>query len=409
MNSILNNLFFLLGMFAGMNIFYVDLKVIDMTLFTFILMIIILLKLCIRPRLTLPCKKIDLLFLYYIIFYISSLMSVLWVPKDWYVANLITLFSTTIGVFGFYITFNEEEKKEGFSSFVKGLKIDCCIQLGWAFLQFILFEFFSIPLNYSLGLRNAKSIMEVGYQVTGLGWERAEFCFIMALGYVLFDKMWMKLLFACGILITQSRTGMILIVLIIVMSVPYKKILQGVANLKIKLITLLGTIAFMGIIIVMKGRLINQLVTIINRFANIRNEGSGVTHMFYYKSMPRILSEIGITQILFGYGSASSGYVYSRYSNVFDLSNGPWTVESTWLSVFWSTGIIGFACWFGWFIINIYKSYKGNKKAFAFLSSVIIGGIFYTLLPNWGMLAIFAFLYFKTSTEKNTSIYTEKR
>lgn len=401
MNSIFYKLFFLLGLFAGLNVFSVDLKVIDMTVFTFLLMGIVLLKLCIKPKMYLPHNKIDPLFGYYILFYISSFCSILFLPSDWIKANMVAVFSTTVGVFGFYLLFSEEEKCKYLRVFLRGLRINCSLQLVWAFMQFACVEFLALPLNYTLGLRNAKSNLDIAYQVTGLGWERAELCYTMALGFLLFDKLWIKALFVLGVLITQSRTGMILIVLVVLTSINYKKIFSQMGKLKIKIITFISVAVAFGAIFVLKDRLISQLTTIIERFSNIRHEGSGLTHMFYYQYIPYILSQINIGQTLLGFGASSSGYPYAAYSELFEVSKGPWTVESTWLSVLWSTGAVGFVLWISWFVLNIKRFFKVNKKVFSLMCSVLIGGIFYTLLPNWGMLVLLAFVYANVEFSKN--------
>lgn len=404
MNSILKKLFFLLGLFAGLNVFSVNLKVIDMTVFTFLLMVIVLLKLCIKPKMYLPKRKVDPLFAYYIIFYVSSVFSAFYLPGDWVKANMVALFSTALGVFGFYILFDNAEKQKYLSIFFQGLKINCWIQLGWTFLQFICLEFLSIPLNFVLGLRNSKGTLDVAFQVTGLGWERAELCYTMALGYLLFDKLWMKALFVLGVLLTQSRTGMILIVLVIIASLDYKKIIQQIGRLRMKFITLVSVCVALAGILVLKDRLLLQLTTIIARFGNVRHEGSGLTHLFYYQHIPYILSKINLEQMLLGFGASSSGYPYAANSRLFDVANGPWTVESTLLSILWSTGIVGFVCWVSWFLQNICRSFRKDRKLFAIMCAVLIGGIFYTLLPNWGMIVLLAFVYGDRKTRKKVKV-----
>lgn len=404
MNSIFKKLFFLLGLFAGLNVFSVNLKVIDMTVFTLILMVVVLIKLCIKPKIYIPKGKFDPLFAYYIIFYVSSILSVVYLPQDWVKANMVSLFSTTLGVFGFYILFDGQEKKKLLSIFFQGLKINCWIQLGWTFLQFICLEFLSIPLNYVFGLRNSKSNMEVAFQITGLGWERAELCYTMALGYLLFDKLWIKALFVLGVLLTQSRTGMILIVLVIIASLDYKKIVRQISKLRIQFITLVTVCVALVAILALKDRLLSQLTTIIARFGNVRHEGSGLTHLFYYQHIPYILSKINLESIFLGFGASSSGYPYAAHSQLFDVANGPWTVESTLLSILWSTGIIGFVCWVSWFLENICKNFSKNRKVFAIMCAVLIGGIFYTLLPNWGMIVLLAFVYGDMRSNKKVEV-----
>ena len=76
-------------------------------------------------------------------------------------------------------------------------------------------------------------------------------------------------------------------------------------------------------------------------------------------------------------------------------------MESTWLSVLWSTGAVGFVLWISWFVLNIKRFFKVNKKVFSLMCSVLIGGIFYTLLPNWGMLVLLAFVYANVEFSKN--------
>ena len=290
----------------------------------------------------------------------------------------------SIGVGGLSLVFSQSELARCKSYFIRGLKVNAMIQLLWTILQLFFLNVYHIPLNATLHLYNARSELSLRSQITGLGWERAELCFVLTIGCLLYSNLIIKALMVIMIIITQSRSGIVLIVCAMVMSFDYNTFLQRVR--KIKPIRIFELLIVLSCIFGVFSQIETYVMSLLQRFININNEASGSTHLWYFTQMPKILSNTPVVHLLFGYGGRNSGYAYTLFNGIHkDIV---WDVESTWLQFFWSFGVIGWVYWLRWMISRIISFRKQDRVCFALFLAVLIGGLGYTLLPNWGLTVL---------------------
>lgn len=375
-------LFTSLGLFAGMNSISVYTNTIDITIFTILLAVIVLYTLIKERKLIFP-KKNTLMKLIFCM-YISSIINFILLKGQWAYANLSYLISMSIGIGGLCIFFPQLELAKYKLFFIRGLKVNSMIQLSWAILQLVSLEVYHIPLNATLHMYNAQSELSLGRQITGLGWERAELCFVLTIGYLLYNNLIIKALMVIMIILTQSRSGIVLIICAMVMSFDYNTFLQKIR--KVKPIRIIEILIVLTCILGMFSQIKTYVMSLFQRFINIRSEASGSTHLWYFTQMPKILSNTPVIHLLFGYGGRNSGYAYSLFNGIHkDIV---WDVESTWLQFFWSFGVIGWVYWLRWMISRIILLRKHDRFCFALFLAVLTGGLGYTLLPNWGITVL---------------------
>lgn len=396
-NDIFNVLFFALGLTAGMDSIGIAVGKIDASIFTVILAITILLKIILQPRLEIDKKTLySPISIYFLMIYISTMVGFFSLGSMWNFANINYCISFTVGVFGLYFAFSNSQKVNYTNKFMIGLKINCIIQLVWGLVQFFLCQYASISLNGLLNLRNASSVMSPMYQVTGLGWERAEFCLLLSIGFLIYNNIYLKLLFCFCIILTQSRTGLLLIFVIIICSIDYKNISSNLR--KIKFTNLLSVVFIIFILFPFRNNLLHYISIVADRIIHMRSDGSGNTHLFYFESLSALLKNNSLFNVLFGFGPGSSGYPYWKSYN---FNPGiAWNVESTWITVFWSTGLVGFAGWITWFIEKIIKTVN-DKKVFPLLAGILVAGLFYTLLPGWSFCTLLLFVNYSECKTKS--------
>ena len=217
-------LFTFLGLFAGMDSIGIYTNTIDITIFTIVLAIIVLYTLIKERKLVL--YKNNTLMKLIACMYISSFMNFVMLEGQWANTNLLYIISMSIGVGGLSLVFSQSELARCKSYFIRGLKVNAMIQLLWTILQLFFLNVYHIPLNATLHLYNARSELSLRSQITGLGWERAELCFVLTIGCLLYSNLIIKALMVIMIIITQSRSGIVLIVCAMVMSFDYNTFLQ---------------------------------------------------------------------------------------------------------------------------------------------------------------------------------------
>ena len=383
MNS---KMFFLLGFFASMNCLGITIGNSHTTLFTITLLIIVGYRVVKEHKVILNNIQ-SLLGLMFVCMYITTFISNIVLPSEWVVSNIVYMVSMTLGIVGLYFSFGKDEIIFYKTPFLKGLLVNFKIQLMWSYVQFVCATVFNIPLNYVLHLYGSRSIAEGTFiQISGLGWERAEFCLVMVLGFVLSDNMIFRTLAIGSMIITGSRTGIIMAIVSIICCIDFKSMK------KIKLAELISAVFIIGFIGINLDKIIFYVEGTIDKIINFRNDASGVTHAFYFEQVPFLLTKTPFINKLFGYGGASSGFMYGKYFSF--NADKVWTVESTWLYYFWSFGIIGFTIWMIWMVKNIIFHFSRKNRELAVFSSIIVGGVFYTLIPNWALVVLLFISYF---------------
>lgn len=391
--------FFISGLSAGMTCIGLYSNNGGITLFTLIQFILVLAGIFFkRPRIAIERIKSPFFGLIVCIF-ISPFINLFFLSDVWRIKSFTNLMSNILGLTSFYLLYSRDEIATYKQYFIKGFKINFIIQMIWSYAQFLFGHVFNISLNYAVGLYMPK-ILPVR-EISGLTWERAELSLVIIVGFILFKDNFLIRCLAVGCLIlTESRTAFIMSVVLVFLSLDYRKIWsylvekKGIKNVLIIMLAI--TLIFFN------RDLLWEFVknTVIN-IKQFKRTGSGYAHFLYYSNLGYIFSKISFINILFGFSDGCSGYPYALYLG--RSMSYAWTVESTILSFLFSYGVIGFSFWLVWMIKKICLCKKRGEKNMAVLfETVIIGGFFYAILSNWGLTILIILSEYSYHNQKST-------
>lgn len=395
------SLFFLTGLFSSIAIVKINLGVIQLTPYNFLLYLTVLWCLINGKGYKYKLNKDFVYFIYLFCLVLSDIININ-LPNEWVKANLIM--TINYFMFGLVLLFCDKDMlNESKSYFINGLWISSCIQLIWGMLQFFLYRTKGISLN-QLVFGDFFHI-ESGYytasylglkRITGLHWECAYYALSLTIGVILSNHIWQKGIFIVGIILSTSRTGLVTCGVVIVTEICMKIIkknkkrnIKKISHNTILMNFIAVTVAF--IISMAQWQVIFQnIIFNIQRFQNLHSDSSALVHMWYYKFLPEIfIRKFSLIQVLFGTGPSSSGYIYARYYNIYSTLNA-WTIENELANQLIGVGIIGTLFCYYWFIKRLINN-KNDIKNVSLIIGLLIGGIMYSYFVNWVWMVVLFF------------------
>lgn len=389
-----SKLFLLFGILAPMPI----LNVFSITMYVWGILIlgIIALSECIRKSSVKICFKNDNAFMFVICTWIISyLICFFRMPVKW-TKGLLTSFVQLCFLVIVYVFFSQKSKIDCFIYYVKGVYISSVVQMVWGFAQ-IFFEKIGKNLNDLIFRETFHMIKEYATQyqfgklkVSGLCWNAGNLAPLLTFGYIYTHNTFVKIsIFVLGFL-SGSRTLMIGLIIATVIQV----IISLNPKIKIsrkKVLLLLIGIAIVSVIIVIninalmeKSMEIIQLLDIKNR---VKTEGSASTHLYYWTSIPEITHKNNLISNLFGYGPGCSGYPQSHLMNFYATSD-KWSIECDYVNQLWSYGYIGFVIYYYWYLKNVLKMIKIDKRYLILFATFLFEGVLYNITFNWVLFLI---------------------
>lgn len=390
-------LFFFLGLFSSIAIIRINLGFIRLTPYNFILYIIAGRTILYGFKNKVLLRKDYNFFLLLLCLTFSCIIN-LNLPNTWINANLTMTVNYLI--LGIVLLLNKNDFfLKNKDAYVKGLWISSWVQLVWGTAQFLLYRLNGQSLNQLLfadilHIEGTNYTMQyLGLQrITGLHWECAYYALSLTIGMILASRRWQKILFLVGILLSTSRTGVLtaLFAIFIAGILDFKKNKSKIKNrLNLRTISIYSafTVLFIMICVNYGTLMYDNIIGNLQRFQNLDNDSSALVHMWYYEYLPDILfNKFDIIHFLFGVGSGSSGYMYSRYYAIYSTVNA-WTIENEFANQLVGNGIIGAIATYTWIIKRIRSCENDNYKALIF--SIVIGGITYSYLVNWVWMVVF--------------------
>lgn len=405
MINIFSVLFYILGLTAGVTTVVIGIGSVEANIFTSVLAITVFLKLITSRSIFLKQNSSEKFLIgFYMFGLIANVASIFYQGSVWKKANISVSFTIVFGVLGLLLVFSEDDLKRWSKFFLNGLKVNCIVQIFWGIAQYLLCEFLHIAMNYQLGLLHSRVTVSPKFQVVGLGYERAQYCVLMIIGIIILKNSYLKVLAAMCIVLTQSRSGIIMLAITLVFMhslKEWKKLM--VPNSMKKLVFIFGLLigAF-----VLRNWIASYFSEVQNSFITLDVDASGVKHMSYYSYFINTVRSMNPLNTFFGYGTATSGYPYTVLYGINDRGIA-WNLESTWLANFWGYGLPGFICWFTWMTKSCATYFKQNKQIFSVFLAVLTGGLGYQLMPNFIITALI-FLRASFQSEENKSGSTDK-
>lgn len=280
--------------------------------------------------------------------------------------------------------------------FLKGLAVSAKIQLIWGGLQALFWYIFDISINEIIFEEILKVNIMVNWtkvsdgllRISGIGWEPAYFSFAMIAGYILTNARLLKFAFIAGILISSSRTGIIIGVFTVFLEFflykkerLHKKFDKNICQIFILFVLF---IIFFGIIPEFRNAVFENIHSLIHW----EKTTSGLSHLGYIILLPQIIKNMSLRNLLFGYGYSASGLPYTiLFPQTFQNKLTIWSVENEYINCFIGLGVIGFLLYF----ILIVKTFLIVKdiRIKLLIGCFLVGGMFYVYSGTWIIFLIF--------------------
>ena len=374
-----------------------------------IVLIIILFKRIRNKSVKINKAKITFL-LYYLCMFISLVIASYTVPREWFLSSLRGTIKLAVLMMGLLIILDDTYILKYRSFFFRGVVIAAYVDFVWIVAQALLWNSARVSLNerifgISMLVQNKGDLV-----LTGLSWERANAAILFSMAYVLREKTYFRLMCVISVLMTSSRTGLLLLLIAFVSDFSgklskkkIKDVLKKavVALLAIALFLVVGRMAGMGIVVKLFER-ISYLITRI-QYIYLRTNDWGVNeldyHIQYILWIPEALSSIPVLQAMFGCGTRISGWVYTTVFGRF-ASGGPWNIECDLAAILFGNGIIGLILYY----LSLFKALKFNKrnKLHTILELFLIGGIVYVFYTSTLSLVVITLCLVRNKTEEMT-------
>lgn len=303
-------------------------------------------------------------------------------------------------------------------SLLRGFRLSCYATLIWCLLQLLCYHFFSIDINAVvfesiLKIHGAKgSYYNERLIPTGFYNHRAILTpSLIFLFFAETNPYILLLIIAVGCL-TRSTTLIIGIMLaaffrIIVFfsrNFHYKKISRKI------LIVLISFVVMMILGLIIEGtKIVDMMSYVFRRISESTSNEAGnssVVHFLYYINLIPVLQKENLVHFLFGTGFGTSGLHYTLYNGQY-VNLDSWVVESDYVNILLSQGVVGLILWV--YLLLRLISMSTKKKYWenvAFVLIISFMGILYNMQFHWFIVIEFAiFVLTKNGIrvfEKNT-------
>lgn len=332
-------------------------------------------------------KEAISLYILFVLLIISSLLSTTIVPFEWSVVSLSTVVKSAVVMMAILFFSSEKDISVARNELLKGLFYAAIAHLIWMSFQYVAYHTGGVDLNYLVfGKQSPRQNGAIA--LTGLTWERASTICALLFGGIYTDKAIFKLLFVIGIFMTSSRTGIIMLSVVILYDiVAYLSKREYHVNFNISFPALVITlVTIVLLIVILQNDAVQKNIdyTII-RFQRVFTGGDDYTstavdgHILYYQWFWPALKMIPTRELLFGCGTNISGWVYATYFGRFpELA--PWSIETDFLAIIFGNGIIGAIAYYYNFIKLFVK--QKNTKLKKIILSIFVGTFFYGFLAS---------------------------
>lgn len=270
---------------------------------------------------------------------------------------------------------------------VNAIKMVVLVELVWIFIQLLLYRLFGVDINQLIFVdllhlvENASFIRSWIWYPSGLSWHSAVLAPLFVMGILFFDNPVIRILIVIESCVCGNRTTLLgvmcCLLLLLLKTMHMRKIKIEKEKIRLIIVILIAVAA----ILIVTGIGPKFLIKI---FGNGK-DASTLAHFGYYSDYFTIIKESSLYQIIFGYGVGCSGYtitsLYGRYAD-----GGTWAIESDFINILVSRGIIGFITYY-WFLIRIMiKGFKIDYRYAIFIITVLFQGFGYNIQFDYLLL-----------------------
>lgn len=282
-------------------------------------------------------------------------------------------------------------KRKKYISLIRhALKLICGLQIVWAILQYLFF-LDNINLNKIVFENILHLNLNITNSICGFSWHPGTLAPIIVLSYFLYKNLLFRILIIFVSLICNNATafigGLFCLLISFFEFLKEKKIKrEKIIKISVIFIILLGIGFYFNVF----SFGIEKIERIIGRITGSVYDQSAIGHIRYYTSLANVIKISSPAQILFGYGTGCSGYPIDQLYDQYSFLNN-WAVESDFMNILYSWGIVGFILVYILIGIIIVKGYKIDKR-YSYVTLIItLEGITYNVLYDWVLLLFMLF------------------
>lgn len=359
-------------------------------------------------------------------FILSSINGLFILNKSWISESMKFVIKFLIFLFPFVILYSDEEILYYRKYFFKGLFVSCCIQLLWEFAQIVAWTKFNVSINevifgklLKIEIKNSWTFISDGrFRPAGVSWEPANLALSLVIGFILSKNVYYKVLFVIGIVLSTSRTGIIVLAFVMLINAlinrRYKKSKKIVKKKDILLAILFCVILIAGMFYISNNPkeiveyVTKGIQTTYNKMTNLNVDSSALTHSQYYKKIWYVFSKGNLLNDLIGYGTSSSGFAYSKFLSIYTEKIG-WNPESDFITLLFGNGVLGVIAYYASIILGIKYNIK-DKNACLMIISIAFSGIFYLYIRgSWTIIILFMLFVKNKDTNNEINLVNYKK
>lgn len=270
---------------------------------------------------------------------------------------------------------------------IKALKLAIIVELIWVLGQLLFYRVFGIDINKFIFVdmlhlvENASFIRSWVWYPSGLCWHSAVLAPLFVMGILFFDNSLIRAVIIIEAFLCGNSTTLIGVLASVFLLLIYSFFRGKFKLSKKKIITVVILIIAMILVLLetnMKDKIIDVAIKLWIRLFGGEKDASTAAHFGYYSDYITILKKSSLSQILWGYGIGCSGYtitsLYGRYAN-----GGTWAIESDYINILVSRGIIGFINYYLFLFYIMIKGAKIDARYFIFMLVILIQGFGYNI------------------------------
>lgn len=405
-------LFLIIGILSTLGALMIKVGDSNLSIINFFIALLIMIQIASGKIYTYKHRMNLVLFLLLMAF--SAFININNMPDTWSPLSIKGTLKFLTLVLPFCLFFSDGEFRAYRDDFFKGLKISAYIQLVWEIFQLILWNIAHVSLNeiifgniMGLKIRHHWTFISDGrFRPSGVSWEPANLSLSLVMGYCLSKNKYAKMLFVLGVLLSTSRTGVIMIGICIFLDLIkcFKEKFRYRGKFELKKSDILVCILIINIVLIIF-LIFSDRVEIIYQTAvenisktiqklslsHLTEDASANMHSLYYIKVPFILFNSTLFNILFGYGTFAAGLPYMQILNIYSWKIG-WNPETDFITILMGNGVIGLVI----YLTILYKCYKYNYKNYQYrqiITIIFFAGIFYLYIRSTWPFLILIFLF----------------
>lgn len=277
-----------------------------------------------------------------------------------------------------YISNDIKKDSEFLYGLLRWMKLGFLVQIIYLPIQYFFYKIMFIDLNkiiFSdiLGIMHNPTFFRQGqFYPSGFVWHSALLAPVFVLSALMIKNSFVKIIILVDAFICGNVTVLMGVLMVYVFMWLYSTVYTSFGKVGKKRIIEILSVFALGALIVVGTNVVQQVIErmnyIIYRMSVASMDSSSQAHLGYYLLFPKIIKNMNVTSLLFGTGYSTSGYAITEINGQYaGLLH--WAVESDYIDMIISRGVVGFLAYLS---MLIYIAIKGRKISYKYVVVVLV-------------------------------------